>query len=391
MAGRSGIRRSSDRWTFALAAGWLLAAPAAMATTIEVTHLVDDTITTNGTCTLREAVRAANGNVAVDACPAGQSSFRDEIIVKPGVHRVTLVAGAGEDLAVTGDLDLRGAVRIRGASSRYSIIDGSGVGVIDRLFHVHDVADDVVFEGVAHARRATPPSRRSAAASSGTRRRGRTTSSSSRSRSRAASPRAAAEIFNEGNLRIAAQPDRRQPDDGGAGDAGNHGGGIASAGPSAALRIEDCELQGNHAEEDGAGVWIGGGTFVVHRSQITDNVAGNAGGGLAIATNGYEVQYVEFAGNQAAVGGGVHLADQGEIQRSAFIANQATVRGGGLPDVGGGFARFSTFTQNVSPLGARRLRGFEPDAARLGHDREQSGRRRAQSNAARSSRTPCSP
>ena len=61
----------------------------------------------------------AQANAAVDACTAGQSTVLDEIIVRPGVHQVDLASGAGEDLAVTCDLDVRGPVRIRGASPRY--------------------------------------------------------------------------------------------------------------------------------------------------------------------------------------------------------------------------------------------------------------------------------
>lgn len=149
MVGRAGIPWTRVRWVGSLVAcGWL-GGSAAFAATIEVTHLVDDANTSNGTCTLREAIRAANANAVVDACPAGQSTVRDTILVKPGVHQVSLVSGAGEDLAVTGDLDVRGSVWIRGASSDHSIIQGSAPGAVDRLFEIHDVAEDVVLERVA--------------------------------------------------------------------------------------------------------------------------------------------------------------------------------------------------------------------------------------------------
>ncbi|MBK7950964.1 MAG: CSLREA domain-containing protein [Deltaproteobacteria bacterium] len=344
------LRRTRSRSILLWTAAGLLLAPAVSASTIEVTHFLDDASLANGTCTLREAIRAANGNVAVDACPAGQSTVRDEILVPPGVHRINLAAGANEDLGATGDLDLRGPVRIRGADARYSIIDG-GTDAIDRLLHVHDLADDVSIERVTlRGGNANDVSKRGGvlwnleagandvelievdltgglAATGGG-------------------------VFNEGNLAVLRSRIFENRTTVAVGTAGNHGGGLASSGPAAALRVEDSGIRANTAEEDGAGLWIGGGSFVAFRSQITDNVAGNAGGGIYVASNGYDVQYVELARNRASFGGGVHMADQGEIKRSAFVANEASVRGGGLHDVGGGFARFSTFTANVAPIGA---------------------------------------
>ena len=345
------IRLFKTRIALVLAIGGALLAPATRASTIAVTDFVDDANVANGTCTLREAIRAANTDVAVDACPAGQSAFVDEILVPPGVHIVNLSSGNDEDLSVTGDLDLRGAVRIRGAGSEFSIIDGSGPGATDRLLQIHDLADDVVIERVAlRGGNAVDTSKLGGvlwnletgpndvelieveisggvAASGGG-------------------------IFNAGDLNI----QRSQIFDNQAtvvpGTVGNDGGGIASSGPSAQLRIEDSEIRGNTAEADGAGLWIGAGPFVLYRSHVNDNVAGNSGGGLHVASNGYDVQYVEFARNRAAAGGGVYLAEQGEVQRSAFIANQATVTGGGVHDAFGGFVRFSTLAQNSAPLGA---------------------------------------
>ncbi|MEZ4332797.1 MAG: CSLREA domain-containing protein [Myxococcota bacterium] len=328
----------------------LTAAPGARASVIEVTHLDDDTNPANGTCTLREAIRAANGNVAVDACPAGQSSVRDDILVRPGVHHVDLSSGAGEDFAVSGDLDLRGPVRIRGASARHSIIDGSGAGTIDRLFHVHDVADEVVFERVTL---------RGGQATDGTKRGGVLWNLETGANGvtlfevEVADGRAGSGggIFNEGRLSLRRS---RVVDNATtiAGGATSHGGGIASAGVLAALRIEDSTIVGNEALADGGGIRVESGVFSADRSQVTDNVAGGSGGGLAVESNGYLVQYVDFSRNRAALGGGVHLAEQGEIQRCAFVANEATIRGGGLHDVFGGFARFSTFAENVAPIGA---------------------------------------
>ena len=52
---------------------------------------------------LREAIQAANTDLAVDACPAGGAA--DTMMVPAGVYLLTL-AGAGEDGNATGDLDV---------------------------------------------------------------------------------------------------------------------------------------------------------------------------------------------------------------------------------------------------------------------------------------------
>ena len=62
--------------TVALVAGVILAlrpTPIARAATITVT-VTSDNNTVNGNCTLREAIRAANLDRAVDACPAGNGA-----------------------------------------------------------------------------------------------------------------------------------------------------------------------------------------------------------------------------------------------------------------------------------------------------------------------------
>ena len=351
MVGRIASRRSSVLGIVALGASAWLAASAAYAATIQVTHLVDDTNTANGTCTLREAIRAANGNVAVDACPAGQSGVRDAILVKPGVHQVSLVSGAGEDLAVTGDLDLRGPVWIRGASSRYSIIEGSA-GAVDRLFEIHEVAEDVVLEGVAlrGGHPATAPK-------DGGVLRNLETGANDVELLDVEIAGGLAEsgggISNAGNLKIQRSRIIDNQTEQSPGTAGNHGGGIISDGLLSRLRIEDSEIRDNQAEEDGGGVWVGSASFVIHRSAIADNVAGDAGGGLYAGpgSDGFDVQYVELTRNRATDGGGMFMGAPGEVQRSAFVANEATLRGGGMIDVAGGFARFSTFAQNVAQEG----------------------------------------
>jgi CSLREA domain-containing protein len=98
-------------------------------TTIKVTTQNDE-FNTDGDCSLREALRAANLNIAVDACPAGTGT--DTVSLEPGTYNLTRT-GSGEDEGLTGDLDILDHVNIVGASPATTILDGQDN---DRVFQV---------------------------------------------------------------------------------------------------------------------------------------------------------------------------------------------------------------------------------------------------------------
>jgi CSLREA domain-containing protein len=106
----------------------IVTAPAA-ATTFTVTTIADGHDgACDAQCSLRDAVIAANA--APDA---------DTIVIPPGTY---VLGGAGnEDLAASGDLDLRASVTITGAGADLTIIDGGGV---DRIFDIVESATVVV-------------------------------------------------------------------------------------------------------------------------------------------------------------------------------------------------------------------------------------------------------
>src|SRR5215210_1583325 len=60
--------------------------PVYAATTITVTTTADD-LTSNGNCSLREAIRAANLDAVVDTCRAGSGS--DIILIPAGTYTLT--------------------------------------------------------------------------------------------------------------------------------------------------------------------------------------------------------------------------------------------------------------------------------------------------------------
>ena len=63
----------------------------------------DDELNSDGDCSLREAIQAANTNAAVDAC---NPHIGAETITVPAGTYTLSIAGANEDANATGDLDI---------------------------------------------------------------------------------------------------------------------------------------------------------------------------------------------------------------------------------------------------------------------------------------------
>ena len=88
-----------------------------------------DELNFNGECSLREAILAANLDVASFGCPAGNGW--DTIVIPAGVYSLTFT-GAGEDGNFTGDLDIWDNVTLLGASAASTVIDAN---LVDRALH----------------------------------------------------------------------------------------------------------------------------------------------------------------------------------------------------------------------------------------------------------------
>lgn len=90
--------------------------------TIPVTTTDDEVDFLNQVTSLREAILLANQ----------LGAYSNNIVLGAGTYVLSL-AGASEDLAMTGDLDIHGTVCIRGVDATDTIIEGSG---LDRVFHI---------------------------------------------------------------------------------------------------------------------------------------------------------------------------------------------------------------------------------------------------------------
>jgi len=74
--------------------GVSMATPATAEAAVIAPNVFTDDNVENGNCTLREAIRAANLDTAVDACPAGSGA--DTVQLQAETHTLT-VGNAGEN------------------------------------------------------------------------------------------------------------------------------------------------------------------------------------------------------------------------------------------------------------------------------------------------------
>jgi CSLREA domain-containing protein len=127
-------------------------APVARAATITVTTTSDE-LNSDGDCSLREAIQAANTNAAVDHCTAGQATPHLDTITFAAVTNgipIVLAGAAGENANTSGDLDVldSGDLTIQGNGAANTIVDGGGS---DRVFHIcpgGGCDNDVTISGV---------------------------------------------------------------------------------------------------------------------------------------------------------------------------------------------------------------------------------------------------
>jgi CSLREA domain-containing protein len=223
----------------AVAAGAFALAPAAHAATITVNTTDDElSVPTDGDCSLREAITAANTNAAVDGCTSGAAG-EDTVVVPAGTFTLA-VAGTGEDAAATGDLDLTESAVVRGASAETTIVDGAD---LDRVFDVTAAGATARLEDLTV---------RNGSVADG------------------------AGIRNAGTLtllRVAVSQNQ----------ATGNAGGILNAAPAAMLTVTGSTLSGNTSGQTGGGLGTEGGTVTVRNSTISGNQAECSGGGIALA------------------------------------------------------------------------------------------------------------
>lgn len=116
--------------TLLLAAAPALAAPQG-GNSITVTTAADE-LNTNGLCSLREAITNANNNNQSGSQDCGPGGDPETIFLPAGNYALS-IAGTGDDLNVSGDLDILGRVTLIGSGMQATVVDGQQ---LDRVFHV---------------------------------------------------------------------------------------------------------------------------------------------------------------------------------------------------------------------------------------------------------------
>ena len=292
-------------WTgVALAASVALTAAAnTHAATFTVTRLDDPAPgACDSDCSLREAVRA------VDAGSGG-----DTIAIPAGRFRLT-IAGAAEDAAATGDLDLTKSITIQGAGARQTLIDGSG---LDRVFDVASgvtalIADVTVTGGLVD-------DGGGGIASAGTVTLLRDTITNNEAL--AAGNNSGGGVSSSGILTVTQSTI--------SGNRAYNGGGIAFAGTAT---IADSTIAGNRAgglgsNGDGGGIsGFGGSSLGLTGSTVADNHAFNGAG----SGGGFDVPTVALK-NSIVANNRAHESD-GSASYVDNCANAATSGGHNLSD-----------------------------------------------------------
>ena len=295
------------------------------AATITPTTFTDD-LTNNGNCTLREAVRAANADAAVDACAAGSGA--DRLVLNPGRY-VLSRTGRGEDLAASGDLDLSTDMEIRSSNTvdppfgfvpeqSHTTIDAAG---IDRAF---DITAEVVLDSMTITD-------------------GDAIGDGGGIRVRFVVGRSPSLLIHRSKV------------------AGNtatgEGGGISgshTATTGTGVDVNRSTISGNHAAT-GGGYSLSGSLGSLNRSTVSDNASSGAGGGVALIQAGtgladsssISIGRSTISGNVSGANGGGIVAtttDAGGsggalhgflgVRRSTIADNQAAGVGGGIRIVG---------------------------------------------------------
>src|SRR5437867_4507102 len=259
-----------------------LASPGRAATfTVDTTADVVDALagdgicaTATGACSLRAAVQESR------ALPGG-----DTIILPSGLYLLT-IAGAGNNSATSGDLDISEELTITGAGARTTIIDGNG---LDRVFDVRNPVP-VTMSGVTIRNGAAP----GAGGGGGI--------------ATVNGPLTLTDVTLAGNA------------------AGGNGGAISGSG---AIVMTGCAVIGNSAG-GGGGIVVQNGTLTLTNVTISGNTAVGDGGGLQAANISAALTNVTITANSAGTGGGIFRFGGTVSLKNTIVANN--VSGGNCSD-----------------------------------------------------------
>ena len=296
---------------------WAFAA-SAQAGTIAVSTTFDELDgAPDATCSLREAVQTANGDVDAGGCTDANSAAADAIVLGGGEYDLTIPGD--ENANVNGDLDTTGTVTIQGAGAAATGIDANGGATADRA--VHALANSVLtLSGLTiHD-----------GAGTGT--------GSSGGGVRAESP----STLNLSGVSVIDNTIASSSGTSGGGISGatvnladstvsDNFAGLAGGGISAAnVNLTNSTVSGNRANNNGGGGILASGTATLVNSEVRANsTTGDTGGGIQALTVDLTDSAVSENVATNTDGGGIE-ANSVALTRSSVIGNTAGGDGGGI-------------------------------------------------------------
>ncbi len=350
----------------------VLPAPLAVRAAAITVTTTDDSIADDGSCSLREAIIAANTNIPSGSssgeCPAGSASGTDAITVPAGVYTLTRT-GRNEDAALTGDLDVRGSVNIVGASMGNTIVQAStdeSITGIDRVFDLVSgsisLSDMTIQFGYIDAN--DVPSIGNSVGGGGIVIRSNVTTTVQRcavtkntTASLGGRATFGAGIFHSNRLMMRSSivtENRNIVASSGDGTVVN-GGGIAMI-LNGSLTLESSQVSNNSSAGVGGGIYVftNNTGVTIKDSTVASNNAMSGGG---VFSNGSSVvlERAVIAGNAAngGVGGGLRLFDAPVTTfGNTSIRDNTASEGGGIATSGRSTLGYATFSNNRATSGA---------------------------------------
>ena len=249
----------------------------------------------DGNITLRSAIIESNALAGLDT-----------IQLEAGTYTLSL-AGAGEDAAATGDLDITGSLDIIGRGINTTTIDAND---LDRVLHIPDDANIVV--------RLTDLTLTNGAVTGD-----------------------GGGILNGGQLELTRVKIASSTSTG-------SGGAIHNS--NVAITVTGSHLADNQATVGGGAIYTTRKATIID-STISGNTAGTAGGGLLASSGNHTITGVTFSGNQAGTDGGAFYSATGFpiLKHVTMVHNTAADSGGGVR-INNGMAQLmnSLIAQNTS-------------------------------------------
>lgn len=261
-----------------IVAGTLGSPHAAQAATITV-NTTSDEFNTGPGCSLREAIRAANNDVAFGGCSAGSGPDTITFNVN-GIFLITITPGPDENADAAGDFDLLSDITIQGNGAANTIVDG---GSADRVFDIAPFGGPqptIVLSGLTIQNGKAFPD----------------------------------------NFKV--------------------GGGIY-IGNTATVTINNCTLANNQSQANTGGAIENRGALTLNSVTLENNTAFGLGGAV-YSPGALTANNSTFSGNKAESGGALYIntasTRTATITGSRFTGNEAVVTADGVEDSGGAIA-----------------------------------------------------